>query len=270
MCNRFVFAFLLVLGLKFGAFAAHAATADYAGTYSCAVVGTAGKVSDRFAFYGKVIVKTSGTLTLTMKKVISGATKDPGLGKTMVQSGHVSSSGVVTILSKMSEIDNLNFVKSGSTVIGLQGTFKPGPGSDDSISGIFMGLAQSLSAPQSGNISDYAGNYSYLFLSTSGPTGSRDAIFGTVKVSATGTITLRGKEAVSGDHSGGTEIDKIGVRTAKVSAAGVATLTGSASHIFSVHFVKSGSAVVGLQGTFKPKGSINSDDSGILIGLKQP
>jgi hypothetical protein len=133
--------FLLLLAFSLSATAAHAATADYAGKYAVVVMGTSGPVGSRDGLYGTCTVTSTGGVTMNLTREISGNPKDNHVGQKQVLHGSVSSTGVLSLTGTQSTL-NVKFIKNGSTVIGLQGTFTPKSGTDSSTGGILLGLKQ--------------------------------------------------------------------------------------------------------------------------------
>ena len=134
---RFLSLLLLALGLS--ATAAHAATSAYAGKYALVVMGTSGPTQSRDALYGTCTVSSAGSVTINLTREVHGSTT--GIGQSQVLHGSVSTTGVLN-LTGTDSIINVKFTKSGTTVTGLQGTFTPKPGGDNSNSGILLGLKQ--------------------------------------------------------------------------------------------------------------------------------
>ena len=133
--------FLAVLALGLGAASgARAAANPYAGTYTFASIDTSGPAQNRKVEYGTVTVSSSGVLTAKLTKVVSGDPVNNPIGGVKTDTGTVSTSGKVNFPGS-TETMTFTFVKSGTTVIGIQGTYKPGPGdTQDTTSGVFLGL----------------------------------------------------------------------------------------------------------------------------------
>jgi hypothetical protein len=75
-----------------------------------------------------------------LTKVVSGDPVNSPIGGENTDTGTVSTSGKVNF-PRATETMTFKFIKSGTTVIGIQGTFKPGPGdTQDTTSGVFLGL----------------------------------------------------------------------------------------------------------------------------------
>jgi hypothetical protein len=139
--SRFISIAVLALGVSITSTAQAASV--YAGKYTLVSMDTSGPVQNRQAKYGTLTVSSAGDVTAVMTKEVSGNPTDNPPGQTKTVSGaKVSASGVVTFPNS-TEINIFKFVKSGTTVIGIQGTYKPGPGdTEDTTSGIYLGLRQ--------------------------------------------------------------------------------------------------------------------------------
>lgn len=132
--RRSIFVLLAVLSLGLGTPAARAANA-YAGKYTIITMATGGPAKSRNAQNGTMTVSPTGAITMKFTIQVSGGL-DP-VGKTETVTGQVSSAGVVTI--PIDKTVKIKFIKSGTTILGFQGTSGP---DDLKNTGIIVGLRQ--------------------------------------------------------------------------------------------------------------------------------
>ncbi len=142
MRTRFLPFLLIALSLGLGASAARAATSPYAGKYFFVVMNTGGSANNRDASSGTCTVSSTGSVSITVTRQVTGNTKIDPIGKTHTLHGSVSADGKLS-LTDLQSVLNVKFITNGSIVTGLQGTFSPKPGSSNSDSGLVLGLKQS-------------------------------------------------------------------------------------------------------------------------------
>jgi hypothetical protein len=247
---------------------------NYAGKYNLAIIGYNATLVD--ASGGTFISDGNasggahfGTATVT---TVAGMTSLAGSPKeylgaqpntSIMVSGNVSSSGVVTFDDPGSDLTT-NMIQYNGTTIGFIGTGTAGGVANTTF---ILGLNATTTAPTS--IAACVGNYTLLAIDYNATAVSKGnatlndgkAQIAAVTVSANGTVSISSTLYATG---GGNTLGPLQPGTGTVSSSGVLTITGKTGT--SIKFVTLNGQVIGIEGTAKPV--TGHPNSSILLGIR--